>query len=198
MVEQKFLTKKYIKNLLSEILYEQTNMRPNNKNIWSEYLSEAFIVGDFILVEISLVFEELENQIKSDFGINDEISIFYNTNNDLKNDLYWDFTSKTKISFKELVDIIFKDIQIALNLPTKDKNYYLKLFEEKALYTNSWNWIIFLPLFFICLFIFLVIFINGPSNAFVELFDVDPIYGDIFGWALLFFFLYLFERNTRN
>ncbi len=120
MAKQLFLTKKYINNLLSEILFEQTHKRPNNRTIWAEYLREAFPVGYFILVEISFVFEALENQIKSDFGIKDEISIFHNISGDLKNNLYWDYDSKTKTSFNQLVNIIYEDIQNELNLPLKN------------------------------------------------------------------------------
>lgn len=196
MAKQKFLTKKYIKNLLSEILYQETTIRPNNISIWPEYLSEAFTVGHFILVEISSVFEELENQIKSDFGIKDEISIFYNTNNDLKNDLYWDYDSKIKTSFNELIKIIYKDIQNELNLPIKDKSYFLNKFKDKV--AEPIFGIIYLPLAIIFFVLFLIIFIKGPSNTFVDIFDLDQIYGDIFGWALIFFFIYLFERYSRK
>ena len=198
MAKQKFLTKKYIKNLLSEILYEQTDIRPNNRTIWSEYLNEAFSNDDFSGVYIHFAFEELEDQIKSDFGIKDEISILFDTNYDLENNLYWDNDSKIKTSFNELVNIIYKDIQNELKFPVKNKRYYLKEFKYRFVEPNSWNWIIYYPLAIFLLVIFLRIFIVGPAEAFVDLFNINEVFGAVFGWALLFFFLYLLERNTRK
>jgi len=52
--------------------------------------------------------------------VKDEISIFHNISGDLKNNLYWDYDSKTKTSFNQLVNLIYEDIQNELNLPLKN------------------------------------------------------------------------------
>ena len=198
MGKQKLLTKKYIKNLLSEILYEQTDIRPNNRTVWTEYLKEAFGGhGDFSGVYIHFAFEELEDQIKSDFGIKDEISILFDSNYDLKNNLYWNyFVEDTQTTFKELVNLIYKDFQNELNVPVKDKSYFLNKLKDKLI--EPVFGIIYFPLVLFCFVLFVIIFINGPSNAFVELFDLDSIYGDIFGWVLMFVFIYFFFIRNKK
>lgn len=196
MAKQKFLSKKYIKNLFLELLSDANPTSLNKITNWSEYLKEVYEKNYMDVVYIDGVFEELEKIIKSDFGVKDEVSIFYDTNNDLKNNLYLDYFGENKITFKELINLIYKDIQNELNLPIKDRSYFINRFKDKII--DPIFEIFYFPLVLFCFVLFVIIFINGPSNAFIDLFDLDQIYGDIFGWALLFFFIYLFQKNTRK
>ena len=196
MAKQKFLTKKYLNNKLANLLFEENDKRPNNKTNWGEYFRE-FYEHDFGLVYLDIVFEELEESIKNDFGIESDKSLFHNQALKIEEQA-WDFDYN--LTFKELIDIIYEDIQNAIKLPIKDKNYYFKTFKDNVIEPNSWNWIIYFPLFYLLLFIFLKVFVEAPTEALFNLIGVgNEIFKSIFGWILLFGYLYLlFVRNNKK
>lgn len=193
MAKQKFLTKKYLNNKLANLLFEENDKRPNNKTNWGEYFKE-FYEHDFGLVYLDIVFEELEESIKKDFGIKSDKSLFHNQALNIE-EQDWDFDYN--FTFKELIDIIYEDIQNELNLPIKNRSYYLKEIKERV-FAPIFE-IIYFPVILVGLLIFLYIFIQKPSEALVDLFNIDEIYGGIFGVILLFGYLYLlFVRNIKK
>lgn len=196
MAKQKFLTKKYLNNKFANLLFENNFKKPNNKTSWREYFKE-FYEHDFGLVELENIFADLEEIIKKDFGIKSDKSLSLNIAEDLW-DQYFEqiYQTDSDFTFKELIDILYEDIQNELNLPIKNRSYYLKEIKERV-FAPIFD-IIFFPLMLVGLFIFLYIFIQKPSEAFVDLFNIDDIYGGIFGWVLLFGSLYLLLRNTKK
>jgi hypothetical protein len=193
MVNQKFLTKKYLNNKFANLLFEVNFKRPNNKTNWGEYFEE-FYDHDFGFVELENVFQDLEDIIKEDFGIKSDKSLFHDQA-EYYTGLDWNFDYN--FTFKELIDFIYKDIQNVLNLPIKDRSYYLKEIKERV-FAPIFE-IIYFPVILVGLFIFLLIFIQKPSEALVDLFNIDVNYGGIFGVILLFGYLYiLFVRNIKK
>lgn len=196
MAKQKFLTKKYLNNKFANLLFENNFKKPNNKTSWREYFKE-FYEHDFGFVELENLFAELEEIIKKDFGIKNDNSLSLNRAENLWDQYAFSEPSDSDFTFKELIDILYEDIQNELNLPIKDRSYYLKEIKERV-FAPIFE-IIYFPVILVGLFIFLYIFIQKPSEAFVDLFNIDDIYGGIFGWVLLFGCLYLlFVRNIKK
>tara|TARA_Y100000992_G_scaffold104401_1_gene67937 strand:- start:185 stop:538 length:354 start_codon:yes stop_codon:yes gene_type:complete len=110
MAKQKFLTKKYLNNKLANLLFEENDKRPNNKTNWGEYFRE-FYEHDFGLVYLDIVFEELEESIKKDFGIKSDRSLFHNRAENLWDQYAFSEPSDSDFTFKELIDTLYEDVQ---------------------------------------------------------------------------------------
>ena len=158
MTRQKYLTKKYLEQKILNELYDITGAKnfdellTNNLNTYEDDLFQAVVY----------FLEEVEEEILLDFEISkknmkEKKSIFLDLSIDLLNDKYRNLFLSKDTTQKVFIDTIYNDFIEEYKLETKDIFYYFKVFKEKVIEPNSWNWIIFVPLGLIGLIIVLML-----------------------------------------